>query len=676
VISDGYWARAFGRAPDVIGKTLTIRGRPAAIVGVTASGFYGFEPGSHVDITLPMSVRALDDAQFLDDHGGWTGMRIVGRLKVGESQALAAVDALFQQYMVEPENRWARDAGSTHFKSAALVPAARGDQDLRLRYATALTVLMAMVGVVLLIACANVANLQLARAAARAKEIAVRASIGASRRRLVRQLLTESFLLACCGGALGLLVAVWSTSVILALFETGQNPVLIDVTLNIRVLAFTTAVSVLTGVAFGLVPAFRATRVDLTPALKESGDIATRGRRSTVATTLVVTQIALCVLVISTAGLLVRSLRNLRSLDTGFARHKVLLFNLDLAGPAFSPDRRHTFYADLLDRLRGLPGVESVSSSTRSPIDDTRVLRRIDVPGFQSTERHGVSTNVVTPGYFQTFGMRLIRGRGFGAEDRPATPRVAVVGESMARFYFGQSDPIGRTFVLGGEKDATTIVGVVQDVRHERMREAPPKMVYTLLAQSASVVTFGGGSAVPQRVSVAIRSQGTPGGLAASVGTEVRGLSRDAMVSYVRTMEQQVDAALVRERVLASLSTGFGLLALALACVGLYGVMSYSVARRGREIGIRIALGASRMTVLQQILRETLAVALAGVALGLGAALAATQIVSRFLFELTPRDPLTLAMAASLLLLTTAVAGFLPARRAAHVDPMQALRAD
>ena len=485
VISDGYWARRFGRSPDVLGKTLGFRGRSLTIVGVSAASFHGLNPGTDVDVTLPVSIRALESPGFLDDHGGFISLLIVARLRpaVTEAQALAAADVIFQQYMSEPENRWAREVSRNAFRSAVLLPADKGTSDLRRQYSQALRVLMAMVGLVLLIACANVANLLLARAAARTKEVAVRMGVGAGRGRLVKQLLTESLLLAVAGGAVGLLLAFRGSAAIVALFNTEVIPVFLDVTPSLTVLLFTVAVSLVTGVAFGLVPALRATRVELSPALKENGGLLNRGRGTT-GRMLVVSQIALCVMVVAGAGLMVTTLRNLKTFDAGFCKENVLLFTVDTSAVEFPVDRREAFFAELLERLRTRPGVVVAAYSTRSPIDFTSELRRIEVPGYQETgQLHGGSPNIVTPDYFQAFGIGLIRGRTFSERDDARAPRVVVVSAAMAQFYYGDSDPLGRTVILGGGRHtALTIIGVVGDVR-QRLRSDADATGYTPLAQ-------------------------------------------------------------------------------------------------------------------------------------------------------------------------------------------------
>jgi predicted permease len=679
VISDAYWRRRFSRNPNAVGSTLTVNGRLFEIVGVTRPGFHGLDSDSRVDITVPLSVIGLDRPEFFDDHGTWMSLRLVGRVKAGttRAQALAAADAVSRQYMSEPEQQWVRGMpGSTErFRSAALLPAGRGSDGLRDRTATPIRLLVAMAGVVLLIACANVANLLLARGASRQREVALRVSIGASRLRLVRQLLSEGLLLALCGGVLGLIVAVWMSRAMLSLFDAGVTSLPIEVTMSARVLAFTFAVSAITGIGFTLLPALRATRVDVLPTLRAAGALARRQMRMTGGRLLVASQVALCVLLLVSAGLFGRTVRNLRTFDAGFDRQRVLLADVDTVGREFSPERRTRLYTSLLDGLGGIPGTLSLSLSERTPIDTSSMFQRIEVPGFEARGAHGISPNAVAPGYFETFGIRLVRGRAFTIDDCADTPPVAVVSDGMARFYFGDADPIGRRIVRG--KNTLTIVGVVEDVRHERLTvEQPPRMVYTALAQTPALLDFEGEIVVPARVTVAVRTAADPIAVAGAVRDQVRAIERSAMVSNMRTLDEQLDAAIARERLLATLSTAFGLFALVLACVGLYGTLSYRVVQRSREIGVRIALGAARLTVLRQVLGEGLTVAGAGVVIGGIAAFWTTRVLAAFLFEVSPRDPLTMTAVIAILLTTALAAGFLPARRAATVDPARTLRVE
>jgi predicted permease len=681
VISDAYWLRVFDRSQDVLGRRITVNGRRVEIVGVTAPGFYGFNSELRVDITLPLSMIGLDAPRFFDDHTSWMALRLVGRLKPGvtQAQALAATDTVFQQFMREPEQQWVRKGPNTdRFRSAALLPAAWGSDGRRELTEQPVRVLVAMAGILLLIACVNVANLLLVRGAARQREVAVRAGIGASRARLIRQFASEGLLLALCGGLVGLPVARWMTGTIVSLLEAGPTPFLIDVTLDGKALAFTFGVAALTGLGFALLPAIRATAgaAALAPALRTSEGAAPRHRAASVGQVLVSAQIALCVLLLMASGLLARSLFNLAMVDAGFDRDQITLASVNTIGPDFSPERRILLYDALSERVRLLPGVMSVASSTRTPIDLSSRFNKIVVHGVTVPGVHGVSPNTVAPGYFRTFGIGLVRGRLFDDGDGAGRPRVAVVSESTARFYYGDGNPLGRTISLETE-DPITIVGVVEDVRHERLTEpVPPKMVYTPLAQTAGALDSDGDSAVPTRITLAVRSGADVRALGEAIRAEMRRIDPGAMVSYVRTLDQQLDAALVRERLLAVLSSGISVLALLLACVGLYGTLSYTVVRRAREIGVRMALGAARATVLRQILRQSLTIAISGIVVGGVTSLWASRALSAFLFELSPRDPATLTAVIALLLVTAAAAGYVPAHRAASVDPARVLKAE
>jgi predicted permease len=671
VISDHYWARRFNRSSNVLGHPLVVNGHTVTIVGVTAPEFSGLQPGTRPDVTLPLSVRVLDDKDFLDMRDTWTSLSILGRLKpdVSEAQATAAADVALQQFMAREENQWIVKRWPGAFTAARLMPAAKGSRSLRQRYETPLTVLMSLVGLILLIAATNVANLLLVRGEARAKEVAIRLCVGGGRLRLIRQFLTESLLLAIVSALLGFVLAQWGTQAIMAFFESLEQPIFLDVSPNLRVLSFTTAIALATALLFGLTPALNSTRVELTPALKDGGgNSGSARRRWTVGYTLVVTQVALGVVVIAVAGLLARSLYNLKTLDAGFDGDHVLVFTLDSYGTALHEDRRAALYAELLARLHKLPGAIRVAASRSVPIHTSGNARLLDLPGPPDTSfERSAFTNAITPGYFDAFGIRLLRGRDFNDYDTSASPRVAMISTTMARLYFGDRDPLGETIGFQSEKDKRlTVVGVVEDTHQMNLRENAPAIVYTPMAQET-----------PQFwINFAIRTAQEPAALSAAAVAAARSASKHVVIRYVRTMEQQVNASLVRERLLASFSAGFAVLALILAAVGLYGVMSYNVTRRRREIGIRMALGARRGSVLIEVLRQTVVVSMIGIAIGVIAVLLTTQYMTTLLFGLSERDPATLAAVAMVLLLTASVAGFFPAHRAATIDPVRAIKTE
>ena len=675
VISEGYWARKFGRDPQVLGRTLVIDGRPISIVGVTASGFDGLDPGTRVDVTLPLAVRTLDQPAFLTDHGTWLGdMPIVVRLKPGieSAQASTAIAALFQGYLSEPDNAWLRKLPRWDRVRASLIPANRGTSGLRDQYSNAVQLLLAMVGLVLLIGCANVANLLVARGTARAREVAVRMSMGASRRRLVCQFLTESLLLAVIGGALGFALARMALQAIGAMIGGGANPIHLDLEPNASVLAFTIAVSAVTGLLFGLAPALATTRVDMSPALTITGTTSRRRtRRSWPARqVLVAAQIGLCVLLASGAGLLGRTLRNLETRSTGIDRHNLLLFSLDARNTPFLADRVPALCADVLARAVGRAGVISGSCSRNIPIDGRGNAAPLEVPGAESLELNArrVFTNMVTPDYFRTFGIGIIGGRVFNEGDSMNAPKVAIVNRALARFFFQDSNPIGRSVhFYRDDANALTIVGIVEDATQRSLREDPPMTIYTPLTQLREPEAL---------VTVVLRTSDNSSSLAESMRADVRRLAPTVVVDNVRTMDQQISTELVRERLLAMLSTAFAAFAVVLSCVGLYGVVSYDVTRSLRNLGIRMALGARRLDVLLGVIRRALVISSIGIVAGLLATLAGTRVVASLLFGVTARDPLTLFATAGLLLFTTVLASYIPARRAAHIDPASILRSE
>jgi|RhiMethySRZTD1v2_1073278.scaffolds.fasta_scaffold00058_8 predicted permease len=670
VISDGFWTRRFNRDPDIVGKTLLVGGRGVTIVGVTAPGFDGMAPGRAIDITLPLSMRIRDEPDFLTDLDSWTSMPLVVRLKPGvdRRQAEAVIGTAFREHVSQPGIGFARTPRG--MRTARLQPAAQGQDRLRNDYQIPLTVLMGMVGAVLLLACVNVANLLLVRGTSRAREMAVRAAVGATRRRLVRQLLTESLMLAVAGGALGALLAGWATRFVSTLFLQNQNPIAIDVQPDGSVLLFAAGLSLLTGIAFGTIPAVRATLVNLSPALKQSNTGAVPARKSSGRKALVAIQIAVSVVLVFGAALLVRTQRNLRNVDGGFATENVLVFSLDARDTTFPLERMTALCTETLTRLQRQTQTMAAACSTMSPVDTAFEGRVLGIPTPPpGPGANQVLANTVTPAYFETFGITLVRGRLFTSQDTASSPRVAIINESVARTFFGDSDPIGRSVGFGSRPDPSrtlTVVGVVTDARHA-LRAAPPKMVYQPLDQSREP---------PEALTAAVRTTGDPAALASFVRQEVRTLSPDVAVMWVRTMQQQIAAATTTERLLATLSTSFALLALLLACIGLYGVISYDVASHARDIGIRLALGAERSAVLAGVLRPTMMIVGIGLAAGLVGALLTSRLVNTLLFELTARDPLSLTAAILTLGTAALLAAYLPARRASRIDPAVALRAD
>jgi predicted permease len=670
VISDDLWARRFSRDPQVIGKTLLVGGELVTIVGVTAPGFEGMAPGRPIDITLPLSMRIRGEPEFLTDLDSWTSMPLVVRLKPGValSQAQAVIETAFREHVSRPEIGFARTPDGP--RRAHLRPAANGQERLRNDYEMPLTVLMGMVGAVLLLGCVNVANLLVVRATGRAREVAVRMAVGATRRRLVRQFLTESLMLAGAGGLLGILLAAWGTRFVSTLFLENQNPIAIDLQPDSTVLLFVAGLSILTGITFGSIPAVRATLVHITPALKQSSTGAIPGRSTSGRKALVAIQVAVSVVLVFGAALLVRTQHNVQNVSGGFATENVLVFSLDARDTTFPLDRLPPLCTETLARLRRQANIMAAACSTMSPVDTAIEGRLLGIPAPPpGPGANQVFANTVTPEYFDAYGIELVRGRLFTSQDTPSSTRVAIINESVAKTFFGDADPIGQPIGFGSRPNPArtlTVVGVVRDAR-QALRATPPKMVYQPLDQSLEP---------PEALTAAVRTTGDPAPLASLVRQEVRALSPDVAVMWVRTMRQQIAAATTSERLLATLSTAFAVLALLLACIGLYGVISYDVASHTRDIGIRLALGAERSVVLAGVLRPTVTIIGIGLALGLAGALTTSRLVETLLFGLTSRDPLTLAATAATLGSAALLAGYLPARRASRIDPAVALRTE
>jgi predicted permease len=668
VLSYDFWSNRFGRDPGVLGKNLMLDGLPFTVVGVTPPEFFGLELGTSPDISFPLSFywRLNRVPELSNDARVWW-MLVDGRLKPGvtEAQARAELSVMFNQYVTA--------AGKSKPKAALPVlltdPMSRGLDTLRREFSKPLWVLTALVGLVLLIACANVASLLLARATSRQKEIAVRLSVGAGRARLIRQLLTESILLAVCGGAAGMFIAMWGDSLLLRLMSSGPEAIALDVHLDIRVLAFTAVLSVLTGIVFGLVPAFRATRVELTPALKETGgDPITAGHWLRPGKALVVAQIAICLMLLVGAGLFVRTLGKLESTNIGFNREHLLIFTIQPQVNGYEGARLANLYKQLQQRIESLPGVQSASLSQNSLIGAGMSSTSVSIQGYTLPgKKADVYRNLVAPRFFETLGIPLVLGRTIQERDDQGAPRVVVINQKAVKDYFHGDNPIGKEIDLGDSKKPRKleIVGVVGDTKYNELRKDAPPTVYIPYLQYLEASGF---------MSFEVRTNGDPKALVPAIRREAQTLDKDLPLLHVMTEKEQIEKTVVMERLFARLTSLFGLLGLGLACVGLYGIMAYAVARRTREIGIRLALGAQRTNILRMVMREIALLIALGMVIGLAGALATTRLISSLLYGLEPTDPLTLISATLLMAAVVALAGYLPARRATKVDPMVALR--
>ena len=670
VISYSLWQRRFGGDPAALGKTLPVEGKPFTIVGVLPPKFFGLQIGEMLDFVIPIAneTKIRPKSWLADEFAGW--LSVVGRLQPGVSPASARADlAVIFRQVNQAEAAQIGDAHNREIflsRRIELTPASSGLSALRDRFSRPLLILMAVVGLVLLIACANVANLLLDRASSRRREMAVRLALGAGRRRLVRQLLTESLLLSTLGSLLALLLALWGSRFLVTMMANGRAPLHLDLHPDVRVLGFTAAICILTSILFGVAPAFRSTRVDAGPALKEGARSATPSR-AWFGKALVMAQVALSLVVLMAAGLFLGTLRNLRTMDAGFERGGILLVSVDPGSAGLHGARLSAFYQALLLRLDALPGVRASSLSLITPIVGGGVDLNAHVEGYtpQPHEDNDVYVNRVSPGYFATFGTPLLAGRDFDWRDSADSPPVVIINETMARYYFHNANPLGHRVALGRGKPAE-IAGVVADARYMSLREPVHRTVY--------VDAFQNLPAMDDSLRLEVRTAADPLQLLAAVRAEVRNLGGAIPVKGETTFERQIDESLIQERLMATLSGFFGALALLLAAIGLYGVLAYAVGRRTSEIGIRMALGADRRNVLWMVMRETVGLVIGGIVVGLPLTLAATRVLEKFLYGLTPADPLTMALAILTMLAAAAAAGYLPARRATRVDPMVALR--
>ncbi|HEY6291545.1 MAG TPA: ABC transporter permease [Terriglobia bacterium] len=691
MISYGYWETRFGRDRSAVGRSAVINNVPVTIIGVSPPEFFGLQPGRSIDVWLPLHTQPEVEpnwtekgrSNFIRDDDWW--VMVMGRLKPGvsEPQARAVLGAVFYE-SVAAQREAARSAprresaaepipsGPQGLPSLGLAPASKGLSYLRQEFSKPLLILMGVVGLVLLIACANVANLLLSRAAARQREIAVRLAIGAGRSRIIRQLLTESVMLASLGGTLGLLLAYWATGVLIAFMSSGRNPIAISVSPNLRALALTALISIVTGILFGLAPAYRAARVDLTGALKDASSLLGRGRlRLGFGKALVVSQVAMSLLLLVGAGLFVRTLENLEEADLGFDRRNVLLFGVDATEGGYKDERLLSFYQELQQGLEGLAGVRSAASSGSTLIGGGVSIDGLSIEGRPAPRPDDASTavyfNDVGPRFFETMGIPLILGRTIGPQDTSAAPKVAVINEMLAHKFFAGSSPVGHRFGMGDSKSSSEIeiVGVVANAKYDDVRKEVPPTVYVPYAQHPGSL---------REMHFEIRTAGDPSQMVPAVRRVLRDLDQNLPLSDVKTQVEQINQTIFQESLFAKLSSFFGLLALTLTSVGLYGILAYAVARRTNEIGIRMALGAERAAILWMVSRESMTLAGIGIIVGAPAALAASRLVASMLYGLKPTDPLTIASAAAVLAAVALLAGYLPARRASRLDPMVALR--
>jgi predicted permease len=673
VVSYSWWKRRFGRDPSVVGKTVTLSSTVYTIIGVTPQEFFGTTVGQRPDLWIPLSMeKQISPGWNGLDNKWFESLYILGRLKPGVTidQASGNVNVLARQI-------WQEDAGSVLTKQQqqdlehahiVLTPASRGLSRLRFEFSLPLQILMALVGLVLLIACANIANLLLARATTRQREIAVRMAIGAGRARLVRQMLTESFMMAFFGGALGVLFAWWASGALVAMVSNGPEPLPLNVAPDARVLAFTFLVSLGTAILFGSVPALRTTRVDVAPALKEARGAVSAAGRGGLAKTLIVSQVALSLVLLIGAGLFLRTLVNLANVDAGFDKENVLLFSIDPVDVGYKEDVRLTnLFQQIEQRVSAEPGVRaaSVSFFTFNQGGWTDPVSILGKPPTPENDR-GATYNVVGSAYFSAMGIPLLVGRVFSDQDTEKSPKVAVINQTMAQRYFPDGSPIGRHFGVGGDPkhaDDIEVVGVVKDAKTESLREQPFPEAYFPYTQR-----------IGYYYDLEVRYSGDPKAIVTEVRHAVSDVDRNLPITYQNTLAEQVDRSIASQALIARLSAFFGLLAVFLACIGIYGLMGYAVTRRTSEIGIRMALGAGRWRVLWMVMRESLILVSVGLVIGVPVAVAAEGLVSKMLFGLRPVDPASLAGAASLLAAFAVIAGYLPARKASLVDPMVAVR--
>jgi predicted permease len=689
MLSFAYWKSRFAGDPGIVGKTVVINGHSMTVVGVAEQGFDGVELGHRAQIFVPVVMKGpmIPMANDISDRRS-RFVNAFGRLKAGVSpeQAQAALQPFFHSMLEMEVKEAAFRNASAYTRSQFLknviqvLPGSQGRSYLRRQLQTPLWVLMAITGAVLLIACANVAGLLVARATARQKEIAVRLALGAARRQLVQQLLVESLLLAAIGGVLGLVLAISIDKLLLNSLPPGTADLKIVAVPDWRILSFTVAVSLATGILFGLIPALQATRADVAPTLKDqAGAVVGGGAPVRFRKALVTAQVTLSLLLLIGAGLFIRSLQNLRDLGPGFAPENLVAFNIDPSLNGYDSTKAKAFYQRLTENLRSIPGVQSVGLAAMRILEDSEWDSSITVEGYSAKNDEHIQAymNQVGPGYIQTLGVPILAGRDFTIKDNeevkhgPDTfgwnPTKAIVNEKFAKKYFGTTNAVGHRVGFGndpGTKTDIEIIGVIKDIKYTSLRDEIPIQMFVPYLGSRYVTGM----------TVYLKSTLDPKQVAGAVRAQTRQIDPNVPIYAMRTVEEQISNSLLIQRLIASLSTVFGALATLLATIGLYGVMAYTVGRRTREIGIRMALGAFQGDVIWMVMREVIVLVTIGIAIGFGAAMGLTRFVKSQLFGVEAMDPVALAAATVGLAAVACLAGYIPALRASRVDAMHALR--
>jgi predicted permease len=679
VISYAYWQSRFAKDPHIVGQTLRFNNYPLTIIGVAQPGFDGMEPGLPAAIFVPVTMAASVRPGFTnmyDRRQRW--INAFGRLKPGVSMdhAKAGLQPLFHQIInlevLDAAFRNAAPDAKRQFLNMYLdvLPGSQGNTFLRRQYDTALLVLMCVVALVLLIACANLASLLTARGAARQKEIAVRLALGSSRGRLVQQLLTESLILSAAGAALGIGLAVLIVKGLLSFMPSNISGYNISSLPDGEVLAFTTGLALLAGILFGLIPALQSTRPDIAPVLKDqAGSVAGGSAQIGFRKLLVAGQITLSLVLLIGAGLFIRSLAGLQLLDPGFRTTGLVQFTINPRTAGYQMDRAAAFFERLEERLRAIPGVRSAGASDLAILANNEWDQWVTVEGYRppNGEPPDPHFNAVTPGYIEAMGIHVLNGRPFTSRDNESAPKVAMINATFAKRYFAGTVPVGRHIGLGGDPGTPTdveIIGVINDTRYESLRDEIPPQVFLPELQRPAY-----GSRV-----LYVMTDRDPAGTFAAIRSVVHDLDPNIPVANMKTFNRQLSESLITERLIATLSTVFGILATALVLIGLYGTMTFMVTRRSREIGIRMALGAGAGNVVWLVMREVVTLIGFGIAIGLPAAWALSRLVRSQLYEIKPGDPLSIGLATLLLAAVSAAAGYIPARRAAASDPLSILR--